>query len=111
MAKEDVVIGFVAGAAVAVLAPLAVLLAVGSYRRPLSRALTRGGRVLAEKTRETFAEIQEITEDFVVEMRAPAGGAAAAAAPTGRAAEDQPPVAAAAGASAAAGETDEPAGT
>jgi hypothetical protein len=70
MAKEDVLIGVAVGVAIAAITPLAVLFAVGAGRRPLVHALARGGQVLSDKARETFAELQEITEDLVAEMRA-----------------------------------------
>jgi hypothetical protein len=78
MAKQDIVIGAVAGVAIAVLAPVAILLAIGK-RRPILNALARGGQLLSEKAQETLAECQEIVEDLVAEMRAPSGADIAAA--------------------------------
>ena len=76
MARQDIMIGAVAGVAIAVIAPLAILMAIGD-RRPVIRALGRGGRMLSDKAQETFAECQEIIEDLVAEMRAPGVAAAA----------------------------------
>lgn len=85
MSKQDVAIGVAAGVAIAALAPLAILIAIGGGGRPLMRALSRGGHVLSDKARETFAEFQEITEDFVTEMRAPSDSIAASGVAAGAA--------------------------
>ena len=84
MLKKEVLIGVAAGAAIAALVPVVVVLSIGGSRRSLMRAFARGGQVLAEKARETFAEFQEIAEDLTAEMRATevAAGAPAAASAT-----------------------------
>jgi hypothetical protein len=78
MAKQDIVIGVAAGVAIAALVPLAIFIAVED-KKPLMRALARGGQLLSEKTHETFAEFQEIAEDLLAEMRTPHAASAAAA--------------------------------
>ena len=86
MFKKEVMIGVAAGAAIAALVPVVLVLSMGGSRRTLGRAFARGSQVLAEKARETFAEFQEIAEDLTAEMRATEVASATGAASTAAAA-------------------------
>ena len=61
--------GFVAGVAVGLAAPV-VISALAAAARPAALAAFKAGMMLYEKSRETFAEINEIVEDVVAEVRA-----------------------------------------
>lgn len=70
MANNDVFKGFLIGAAVVALAPL-VLTALSGNRSSVGRGLARAGGVLANKARETAAELAEVVEDTAAELQAP----------------------------------------
>lgn len=76
--------GVALGVGAAILAPV-VLAAASGAGRPLMRAAVKSGIVFYEKGREVAAELGEVVEDFVAEVRAeyaPAGYAAAGQATT-----------------------------
>lgn len=60
---------FAIGVAAGSLAPVVVPIIV-SVAKPLARAALRTGIVVYEKGRETFAEINELVDDVVAEVRA-----------------------------------------
>lgn len=69
MINRDFIKGFAAGVGVAVVVPV-VAVAVITGGRPLTRALSRGGSMMAEKAREAAAEAGEIIGDLIAETRA-----------------------------------------
>ena len=71
MANNDLLKGAIIGAAVVVITPL-VLSALSGRRNSLGQALARAGGVLAEKARETAAELAEVAEDVVADIQAEA---------------------------------------
>ena len=90
MSKQAVAIGIAAGAAVAILVPVSLLLATSAGRSALLRAMERGSRALSGKATETLAELQEIAEDLIAEVRvssAATGALGTAAASTSTPAE------------------------
>jgi hypothetical protein len=56
------------GIAAAILVPI-VAKALAPFVRPVARSAVKVGAVTFEKARETFAEIGEIVEDMVAEVR------------------------------------------
>jgi hypothetical protein len=72
MFNRDFMQGFAVGVGVTLAVSLvAVTLVAG--RRPVTRALTRGGGMLVDKAREAAAEAGEIIEDLIAEMRVEQG--------------------------------------
>ncbi|MDJ0927090.1 MAG: hypothetical protein QNJ73_05505 [Gammaproteobacteria bacterium] len=69
MANNDLLKGALIGAAVIAIAPL-VLSALSGRRNALGQGLARAGGVLAEKARETAAELAEVAEDVVADIQA-----------------------------------------
>ena len=61
--------GFAAGLAVGLAAPV-LISALAAAARPAALAAFKAGMMLYDKGRETFAEINEIVEDVVAEVRA-----------------------------------------
>jgi hypothetical protein len=81
--KGNVLTGLAIGIGAAVLAP-AVLPVLASVAKPVAKAAIKGGLVLFEKGKETFAEMGEVVEDLVAEAKSELSEAqekAAAAAP------------------------------
>lgn len=69
MANNNLVKGLILGAVVVSAAPL-LISALGGRRDALGRGLLRAGGVLAEKARETFAELAEVAEDVAADLQA-----------------------------------------
>lgn len=67
--KGNVVTGLAIGIGAAVLAP-AVLPVLAGVAKPVAKAAIKGGLVLFEKGKETFAEVGEVVEDLVAEVKA-----------------------------------------
>ncbi|RJR22806.1 MAG: DUF5132 domain-containing protein [Nitrospiraceae bacterium] len=67
--KGNVLTGLAIGLGAAILAP-AVLPALAGAAKPLLKAAIKGGLVLYEKGKETFAELSEVTEDIIAEAKA-----------------------------------------
>jgi len=67
--KGNVVTGLAIGIGAAVLAP-AVLPIIAGVAKPVAKAAIKGGLILFEKGKETFAEIGEVVEDLVAEVKA-----------------------------------------
>ena len=65
---REVATGLAVGIGLIALTPL-VLPAAAAMAGPLGRAAAKTGGVLYEKTRETFAELGEIADDFVAEAK------------------------------------------
>ena len=89
--KGNVLTGLAIGIGAAVLGP-AVLPVLASVAKPVAKAAIKGGLVLFEKGKETFAEMGEVVEDLVAEAKAElseaqenASAAAPEAAPEGEA--------------------------
>ena len=68
MANGDLAKGFVLGLAAAAVIPLAVI-ALGSRSRPVGRAMSRGAGLVSDRARQTAAELGEILEDMLAELR------------------------------------------
>lgn len=83
--KENAVIGIFIGLGAAVLAPV-VLPVLAAVAKPLTKSAMKGGILLYQKGKETFAEAGELFEDLSAEVQAElaeeqamaAGGGAAA---------------------------------
>ena len=90
MANGDFVKGFVLGVAVTVVTPLVLTALVGGSR-PLTRAITRGTGIVGDKLREATAEMAEIAEDMLAEMRQDPARAREATEPHVRAVGDEEP--------------------
>ena len=67
--KGNILGGLAIGIGASVLAPV-VIPVLASVVKPLSKAAIKGGYLLYEKGRETFAEVQEVVEDLVAEAKA-----------------------------------------
>jgi hypothetical protein len=67
--KGNVVTGLAIGIGAAVLGPT-VLPVLASVAKPVAKAAIKGGIVLFEKGKETFAEMGEVVEDLVAEAKA-----------------------------------------
>ncbi|MDN5869629.1 MAG: DUF5132 domain-containing protein [Nitrococcus sp.] len=83
--------GVALGVGAAILAPV-VLAAASGAGRPLMRAAVKSGIVFYEKGREVGAELGEVVEDFVAEVRAEyatAGYAASAPSTSGQSTSGQ----------------------
>jgi hypothetical protein len=61
--------GIMLGVAVVALAPV-VLPALVAVGRPFAKAVIKSGLLLYERGRETFAEVDEVFEDLVAEVKA-----------------------------------------
>jgi hypothetical protein len=95
--KGNVVTGLAIGIGAAVIAPLLAPL-VASVSKPVAKSMIKAGILFYEKGRETAAELGEVFDDLVAEVRselqashaAGALAAAEAASPTPGAAEPAP---------------------
>lgn len=67
--KGNVVTGLAIGIGAAVLAPL-VIPVVASVAKPVAKAAIKGGLILYERGKETFAELGEVVEDLAAEAKA-----------------------------------------
>ena len=67
--KGNVMTGLAIGIGAAVLGPT-VLPVLASVAKPVVKAAIKGGLVLFEKGKETFAEMGEVVEDLVAEAKA-----------------------------------------
>lgn len=67
--KGNTVVVLAAGVAAALLIPV-VLPAVARAGKPFAKGLIKGGLIMYERGRETFAELSEVLEDVVAEARA-----------------------------------------
>ncbi|HXX82139.1 MAG TPA: DUF5132 domain-containing protein [Thermodesulfovibrionales bacterium] len=66
--KGNVVTGLAIGIGAAVLGP-AVLPVIAGVAKPVVKAAIKGGIILYEKGKETFAEMGEVIEDLVAEAK------------------------------------------
>jgi len=66
--KGNVVTGLAIGIGAAVLGP-AVLPVIAGAAKPIIKAAIKGGIILYEKGKETFAEMGEVVEDLVAEAK------------------------------------------
>ncbi len=66
--KGNVLTGLAIGIGAAVLGPT-VLPVLASVAKPVVKAAIKGGLVLFEKSKETFAEMGEVVEDLVAEAK------------------------------------------
>ncbi len=66
--KGNVLTALAIGIGGAILAPV-VLPAIAGAAKPLLKAAIKGGLVLYEKGKETFAELSEVTEDIIAEAK------------------------------------------
>jgi hypothetical protein len=66
--KGNVVTGLAIGIGAAILGPT-VLPVLASVAKPVAKAAIKGGLVLFEKGKETFAEMGEVVEDLVAEAK------------------------------------------
>lgn len=69
MLKGNVVTGLAIGIGAAILTPI-ILPVVAGLAKPLAKSAIKGGIILYEKGRETFAELGETVEDLVAEVKA-----------------------------------------
>lgn len=67
--KGNILGGLAIGIGASVLAPV-VIPVLASVVKPLTKAAIKGGFLLYDKGRETFAEVQEVVEDLVAEAKA-----------------------------------------
>ncbi len=67
--KGNLLTGLAIGIGGAILAPV-VLPALAGVAKPLLKSAIKGGLVLYEKGKETFAELSEVAEDVVAEAKA-----------------------------------------
>jgi hypothetical protein len=67
--KGNIFTGLAIGIGAAILAP-AIIPVVAGIAKPLVKAAIKGGVVLYDKGKETFAETKEIIEDLVAEAKA-----------------------------------------
>jgi len=67
--KGNVVTGLAIGIGAAVVAPL-VIPVVASVAKPVVKAAIKGGLILYERGKETFAELSEVVEDLAAEAKA-----------------------------------------
>lgn len=84
--KGNIVTGLAIGIGSAILAPI-VIPALAGAAKPLAKAAIKGGLVLYDKSKETFAEVYEMVDDLIAEAKAEAEAEAAVAA--GAAAADK----------------------
>ena len=73
--NRELAVGVAIGIGCALLVPVVGLAIAAGGTRPMGRALARSGAVLGEKTKETLAELCEVYEDFMAEVRTDAGQA------------------------------------
>jgi hypothetical protein len=67
--KGNIFTGLAIGIGAAVLAP-AILPVLAGAAKPLVKAAIKGGIMLYEKGKENFAEVGEVVEDLVAEVKA-----------------------------------------
>jgi len=67
--KGNVVTGLAIGIGAAILAP-AILPVIAGVAKPAAKAAIKGGLMLYERGKETFAEVGEVVEDLVAEAKA-----------------------------------------
>ena len=67
--KSNIFTGLAMGIGVAVLAPTVLPILVGAAK-PLVKAAIKGGIVLYDRGKESFAEVSEVVEDMVAEAKA-----------------------------------------
>ncbi len=67
--KGNILTGLAIGIGTSVLAPVVVPV-VASIAKPLAKAAIKGGLMLYERGKETFAEVGEMVEDIVAEAKA-----------------------------------------
>ena len=73
--KGNIFSGLAIGIGVAVLAPAILPILVGAAK-PLVKAAIKGGIVLYDRGKESFAEVGEVVEDLVAEVKAELAAAA-----------------------------------
>lgn len=66
--KGNIVTGLAVGVVAAVLIPV-VLPVLARAAKPLAKAMIKGGIIVYEKGRESFAELSEVMEDMVAEAK------------------------------------------
>jgi hypothetical protein len=89
--SKNIVTGLAIGIGAAIVGPT-VVPALARVLKPAAKAAIKGGLVLYEKGKETFAEVGEVVEDIVAEAKAELDEeTAAAAAPAAAAAEKGKP--------------------
>ncbi len=67
--KGNILTGLAIGIGAALFAPQ-VIPAIAGVVKPIAKAAIKGGLILYEKSRETFAEAGEMMEDIVAEVKA-----------------------------------------
>jgi len=67
--KGNILSGLAIGIGAAVLAPV-VMPILASAAKPVLKATIKGGLALYDKGRETYAEVAEVVEDVVAEVKA-----------------------------------------
>ena len=67
--RGNIFTGLAMGIGVAVLAPAVLPILVGAAK-PLVKAAIKGGIVLYDRSKESFAEVSEVVEDIVAEVKA-----------------------------------------
>ena len=67
--KGNILSGLAIGIGAAVLAPTILPILVGAAK-PLLKAAIKGGIVLYDRGKESFAEVGEVVEDLVAEVKA-----------------------------------------
>jgi hypothetical protein len=67
--KGNILSGLAIGIGAAVLAPAILPILVGAAK-PLVKAAIKGGIVLYDRSKESFAEVGEVVEDLVAEVKA-----------------------------------------
>jgi len=67
--KGNIISGLAIGIGAAVLGPI-VIPAVANALKPVTKAAIKSGILLYEKGKETFAEVSEVVEDMVAEVKA-----------------------------------------
>ena len=73
--KGNIFSGLAIGIGAAVLAPAILPILVGAAK-PLVKAAIKGGIVLYDRGKESFAEVGEVVEDLVAEVKAELAAAA-----------------------------------
>ena len=73
--KGNIFSGLAIGIGAAVLAPTILPILVGAAK-PLLKAAIKGGIVLYDRGKESFAEVGEVVEDLVAEVKAELAAAA-----------------------------------
>ena len=67
--KGNILTGLAIGIGTALFAPQ-VIPAIAGVVKPIAKAAIKGGLILYEKSKETFAEAGEMMEDIVAEVKA-----------------------------------------